>query len=67
MQAIAKMRMKKAVDRSVLQGDNYKLFRAAIKSPATRHPYERKLVGFLKTTNLTTTEELAKLASLVLI
>jgi hypothetical protein len=42
------MGMKKVVDRSLLQGDSYKLFRAAIKSPATRDPYERKLVGFLK-------------------
>jgi hypothetical protein len=28
------------------------LFRAAIRSPATRDPYERRLIGFLRTVNL---------------
>jgi hypothetical protein len=38
----------KSVDRSILQGESIELFRAAIKSPATRDPYERRLIHFLK-------------------
>jgi integrase len=38
----------KTVDRSILQGESIELFRAAIKSPATRDPYERRLIQFLK-------------------
>jgi hypothetical protein len=38
----------KTVDRSILQGESIELFRAAIKSPATRDPYERRLIHFLK-------------------
>ncbi|HEU4445002.1 MAG TPA: hypothetical protein VFR94_10035 [Nitrososphaeraceae archaeon] len=36
------------IDRSLLQGESFELFAAAIKSPATRDAYERKLLGFLK-------------------
>jgi hypothetical protein len=38
----------KSVDRSILQGESIELFRAAIKNPATRDPYERRLIHFLK-------------------
>jgi hypothetical protein len=38
----------KTVDRTFLEGQSVELFRAAIKSQATRDPYERKLIGFLK-------------------
>jgi hypothetical protein len=38
----------KTVDRSILQGESIELFRAVIKSPATRDPYERRLIQFLK-------------------
>jgi hypothetical protein len=38
----------KTVDRSILDGESIELFRAAIKSPATRDPYERRLIQFLK-------------------
>ena len=37
----------KTVDRAFLQGQSFELFRAAIKSQATRDPYERRLIGFL--------------------
>jgi hypothetical protein len=40
------------IDRSLLHGESYELFSAAIRSPATRDPYERKLLGFLKRANL---------------
>jgi len=36
------------IDRSLLQGESFELFSAAIRSPATRETYERKLLGFLK-------------------
>jgi hypothetical protein len=36
------------IDRSLLQGESFELFSAAIKSPATQDPYERKSLGFLK-------------------
>jgi hypothetical protein len=35
----------KTVDRTFLQGQSVELFRAAIKSQATRDPYERRLIG----------------------
>jgi hypothetical protein len=35
------------LDRSILQGECIELFLAAIKSPATRDPYERRLINFL--------------------
>ena len=38
----------KTVDRTILKGQSVDLFRAAIKSQATRDPYERRLIGFLK-------------------
>src|ERR687885_300276 len=38
----------KTDDRSILRGESIELFRAAIKSPATRDPYERRLIQFLK-------------------
>jgi hypothetical protein len=38
----------KTVDRTFLQGQSAELFRAGIKSQATRDPYERRLIGFLK-------------------
>jgi hypothetical protein len=38
----------RTVDRNYLQGQSAELFRAAIKSQATRDPYERRLIGFLK-------------------
>src|SRR5688572_15211384 len=38
----------KTVDRTFLKGQSVDLFRAAIKSEATRDPYERRLIGFLK-------------------
>jgi hypothetical protein len=44
--------MGKKIDRSLLQGESFELFSAAIKSPATEDPYERKLLGFLKRINL---------------
>jgi hypothetical protein len=42
----------KTVDRTFLQGQqSAELFRAAIKSQATRDPYERRINGFLKRMN----------------
>jgi hypothetical protein len=38
----------KTVDRTFLKGQSVDLFRAAIKSQATRDPYERRLIAFLK-------------------
>ena len=38
----------KTVDRSILHGESVELFRAAIKSQATRDPYERRLIQLLK-------------------
>jgi hypothetical protein len=38
----------KTADRTFLKGQSVDLFRAAIKSQATRDPYERRLIGFLK-------------------
>jgi hypothetical protein len=40
------------IDRSLLQGESFELFSAAVRSPATRDPYERKLLGVLKRVNL---------------
>jgi hypothetical protein len=36
----------------LLKGESFELFSAAIKSPATRDTYERKLLGFLKRIDL---------------
>ncbi len=38
----------RTVDKNYLQGQSAEPFRAAIKSQATRDPYERRLIGFLK-------------------
>jgi hypothetical protein len=38
----------KMVDRTFLKGQSVDLFRAAIRIQATRDPYERRLIGFLK-------------------
>ena len=38
----------KAIDRSILRGESIDLFRAAIRSPATRDGYERRLIGFFE-------------------
>jgi hypothetical protein len=43
----------KTVDRTILQGECVELFRAAIKSPFTRDPYERRLIFFLTTIGMT--------------
>ncbi len=51
------------IDRSLLKGESFELFSSAIRSPATRDPYERKLLGFLKRVNLTP-DELAQIAEL---
>lgn len=40
------------IDRSLLHGESFELFSTAIRSPATRDPYERKLHGLLKQVNL---------------
>ena len=55
MQYTENLRARK-VDRSLLHGESFELFSAAIRSPATRDPYERKLLGFLKRVNLTPDE-----------
>jgi hypothetical protein len=44
------------IDRSLLKDESFELFSAAIRSPATREPYERKLLGFLRRINLTPDE-----------
>jgi integrase len=44
------------LDRSSLQGECIELFRAAMKSPYTRDPYERRLIHFLNFVNLTPDE-----------
>jgi integrase len=44
------------LDRSSLQGECIELFRAAMKSPYTRDPYERRLINFLYHVNLTPDE-----------
>ena len=41
----------KTVDRAFLRGQSAELFLAAIKSQATRDPYEKRLIGFLKRMN----------------
>lgn len=39
-------------DRSFLEGNSIRLFRAGIKSKATKDPYERRLMGYLQSINL---------------
>ncbi|CAN5280914.1 hypothetical protein BH18THE2_BH18THE2_26490 [soil metagenome] len=43
---------RQVLDRSILVGEAVELFRAAIKSPYTRDPYERRLINFLKHVNM---------------
>ena len=38
---------RQVLDRTALQGECIELFRAAIKSPHTRDPYERRVLNFL--------------------
>ncbi|MGI0045069.1 MAG: hypothetical protein ACRD47_15285 [Nitrososphaeraceae archaeon] len=38
---------RKYIDRSILQGESVQLFRAALRNPNTRDPYERHLISFL--------------------
>ena len=54
----------KTVDRSILQGEPIGLFRAAIKSSATRDPYERRLIQFLKNVKLAPDDFVAALKTL---
>jgi hypothetical protein len=42
----------KSLDRSILQGESIDLFRVAIRSPAKRDTYERRLISFLGAMNL---------------
>ena len=53
----------KTVDRSLLEGESIEQFRAAIRNAATRDPYERRLIGFLKRVIMTTDEFVAKAKS----
>ena len=46
----------KSLDRSTLKGECIELFRAAIRSPSTMDPYERRLMSFLNHVNLTPDE-----------
>jgi integrase len=46
----------RVIDRKSLQGECIELFRAAIRSPSTMDPYERRLIGFLNHVNLTPDE-----------
>jgi len=46
--------MAKPVDRTILEEqESMIMFRAAIKNPWTRDPYERRLVNFFNTVNMT--------------
>jgi hypothetical protein len=53
----------KAVDRSLLHGESIEQFRAAIRNAATRDPYERRLIGFLKSVMMTPDDLVAKAKS----
>ncbi|HXX97704.1 MAG TPA: hypothetical protein VEL11_11375 [Candidatus Bathyarchaeia archaeon] len=44
------------VNRAVLAGESIILFRAAVKNPITRDPYERRLIKFLNTIKMTPDE-----------
>jgi hypothetical protein len=44
------------IDRTVLAGKSVCLFRAAVKKPAARDPYERCRINFLNTTRMTPDE-----------
>jgi hypothetical protein len=47
---------KRVVDRAVLTGESIVMFRAAVKNPHTRDPYERRLINFLNTVKMTPDE-----------
>lgn len=51
------------MDRSLLQGECVEQFRAGITNAATRDPYERRLIGFLKGVSMTPDEFVAKAKS----
>ena len=50
---------KRVVDRGVLTGESIVMFRAAVKNPYTRDPYERRLINFLKMVKMTPDEFVA--------
>jgi len=50
MQYIKNLKARK-IDRSLLYGESFELFSAALRSSATRDSYERKFLGFLKRAN----------------
>jgi hypothetical protein len=54
---------RKAIDRSLLQGEAIEQLRAAIRNPLTRDNYERRLIRFLKTVKMTPDEFVAKAKS----
>src|SRR5215831_8338765 len=47
---------KRVVDRGVLTGESIVMFRAAVKNPHTRDPYERRLINFLNVVKMTPDE-----------
>lgn len=53
----------KTVDRTFLEGQSVDLFRSAIKSQATRDPYERRLIGFLKKMDATSPDDFIQIAT----
>ena len=57
----------KAVDRTFLKGQSVDLFRAAIKSQATRDPYERRLIGFLKKMDAASPDDFIEFAIMTLL
>ena len=44
---------KRVVDRTVLTGESIIMFRAAVKNPYPRDPYERRLINFLNVVKMT--------------
>ena len=55
--------MHKVVDRSLLQGESIEQFRAVLINPATRDSFERSLVCFLKSVNMTPDQFVAEAKS----
>lgn len=53
----------KTADRTFLKGQSVDLFRAAIKSQATRDPYERRLIGFLKKMDTASPDDFVEFAT----
>jgi len=47
---------KRVVDRTVLTGESIIMFRAAVKNPYPRDPYERRLINFLNVVKMTPDE-----------